>query len=207
MNLKVSVLAAAALLSLGCRDEFARWTKWSQGSVALDPGLTLAEAQRRSTLKITPYGYGYFEVSLPSEALRFPGCTAYYFSLDDDRQHIKSAYFHTEKETWPDVLRELRAMDVLLLAHGWKRDPHSRLVTSLTTNAREAADQVHHDTSIDRFRYVKGNRVFDLAPCGLLDGIGWWQYANHVEMFWRAMTIWVMDEDELKKARATGSPW
>jgi len=120
--------------------------------------LVLAAGQRQSTLKSNPIGYGgCFEVVVPSESLRFPGCTAYYCSLDHDR--VKFAYFHTENDPWPDVLPELRAMDTLLIARGWKRDPQLRAVASLTTNARKAAQQVDTDTSIDRFRYVKGNRM------------------------------------------------
>jgi hypothetical protein len=133
--LKLSVLALAALLSLGCREEFARWTK-------------------------------------------------------------RSALFHSEKESWPDVLRELRRADALLLERGWKRDPQTRTVASLPTDPREAAARVGNDTSIDAFRYVKGNRTFELRPCGLWDGIPWWRRANHAEVFWRAMEVWTMDEGE-----------
>jgi len=168
----------------------AEWRGVSEGTINLTVGMTRAEAQRRSTIPLGDYGGSayYFDFVLAGEALRFKGINVYDIGWENGKIEKFSAL--SEKQTWSQARHDAQRAEMLLLERGWKRDPQTHAMSTLTDNARDAANAVNYDTSIRRTFYEKGDLQIELSACGEPGGIPWYRTSRDQQIFWHAVAVY-----------------
>jgi hypothetical protein len=191
--LRVTVLSAA-VVSMGCRGDIARWTGKPEGTICLRPGMSRQTAQRNSTIRLNTYGDSgrFFDFVLAGESIRFRGCVQYMLS-DGPGGRISLMAFDSANESWPDLLRALRQTEKVLLERGWSYAPGSPKIDSLPVNARDAP--ITSSGAIDAFHLVKGDLSLTITPSGLWSGVPKWRSQRRARVFWRSMTITTADRD------------
>lgn len=195
-----SLILTSAFMVLavqGCPGDVARWTGRTEGKVVVEPGMTKAQVQQRSTVNLGPYGDSgrFVDFVLPTEGIVFRGIQMFMFTSGKDGR-VSDVSMFSANESWPDLVRAATRTEEILLANGWKPDPGQPSIRSLTRDPQDAAAGITGSGAIAGadFSYSKGKQKFRIAAGGLWSGIPSWRNPHRARVFGEIWTTlrWVI---------------